>query len=158
MKAADLMQREIVTCSERDSLEHVAGLMWKYDIGGLPVATEGGRAVGMITDRDVAMAAYLQGAPLRSITVSSVMSRELVTCKEGDLAVEVEQVMRARQVRRVPVVDDQGRVVGMISINDIARAACERKLPSADVASTLAAISRPRLVYPAAGTGPDAGD
>jgi CBS domain-containing protein len=148
MKAADLSQREIVTCSERDSLEHVASLMWKYDIGGLPVVNEPGRVVGMITDRDVAMAAYLQGAPLRSITVSSVMSRDLVTCKELDLVTNVEQVMRARQVRRIPVVDDQGKLLGMVSINDIARAATEGKLPSADVASTLAAISRPRLVHP----------
>jgi len=148
MKAADLSQREIVTCSERDSLEHVASLMWKFDIGGLPVVNASGHAVGMITDRDVAMAAYLQGAPLRSITVASVMSRELVTCKELDLITAVEQVMRARQVRRIPVVDDQGKLLGMVSINDIARAATEGKLPSADVASTLAAISRPRLVHP----------
>jgi len=148
MNAADLIQREIVTCSERDTLEHVAGLMWKFDIGGLPVVNEAGRAIGMITDRDVAMAAYLQGAPLRSITVSSVMSRELVTCKERDPVKDVEQVMRGRQVRRVPVIDDEGRLLGMVSINDIARAAHEGKLPSAEVASTLAAISRPRLVHP----------
>lgn len=148
MKASDLFQREIVTCSERDSLEHVAGLMWKFDIGGLPVVNEAGRAIGMVTDRDVAMAAYLQGSPLRSITVSSVMSRELVTCRERDLVKDVEQVMRGRQVRRVPVIDEQGKLLGMLSINDIARAAHEGKLPSADVAATLAAISRPRLVHP----------
>src|SRR5215212_5804155 len=125
MKAADLIQREIVTCSERDSLEHVAGLMWKYDIGGLPVAGGDGRVIGMITDRDICMAAYLQGAPLRSITVSSVMSKEVVTCSERDAVRDVEHAMRSRQVRRVPVVDDQGKLVGMISLNDIARAAHE---------------------------------
>jgi CBS domain-containing protein len=96
------------------------------------------------------MAAYLQGAPLRSITVSSVMSREVVTCKEGDDVRDVEQSMRHRQVRRVPVVDDLGKLVGMITLNDLARAAHQGKLPSADVASTLSAISRPRLVHPPA--------
>jgi CBS domain-containing protein len=150
MQAADLIQREILTCSERDSLEHVAGLLCKFDIGGLPVVGEDGRVIGMLTDRDVSMAAYLQGAPLRSITVSSVMSKEVVTCKERDDVREVEHTMRHRQVRRVPVVDDAGKLLGMITINDIARAAHAGKLPSADVALTLSAISRPRLVHPPA--------
>jgi len=148
MQAADLLQREIMTCSDRDSLEHVAGLMWKHDIGCLPVTSPDGHLIGMITDRDVAMAAYLQAAPLRSITVSSVMSKEVVTCRERDDVRDVEHAMQSRQVRRVPVVDEHGRLLGMITINDIARAAHEGKLPSAQVASTLAAISRPRLVHP----------
>lgn len=148
MQAADLIQHEIVTCSERDSLDHVTGMMWKFDIGCLPVVSQEGRLIGIITDRDVAMAAYLQGAPLRSITVSSVMSREVVTCREHDDVREVERAMRQRQVRRVPVIDEAGTLLGMITINDIARAAHEGKLPSADVASTLSSISRPRLVHP----------
>lgn len=148
MQAAELIQREIVTCSSRDTLEHVASMMWKYDIGCVPVVSDDGRLVGMITDRDVSMAAYLQGAPLRSITVSSVMVKEVVTCKELDDVREVEQVMSHRQVRRVPVIDDGGKLIGMITINDMARAAHEGKLPPAEVASTLSAISRPRLVHP----------
>jgi CBS-domain-containing membrane protein len=148
MQAADLTQREILTCSERDCLDHVAGMMWKYDIGCLPVVNDHGQLIGMITDRDVAMAAYHQGAPLRSITVSSVMTREVVTCREHDAVLDVELAMRQRQVRRVPVVDDQGKLIGMITINDIARAAHEGKLPLVEVASTLSAISRPRLVHP----------
>jgi CBS domain-containing protein len=148
MKAAELFQREIVTCSARDSLQQVAELMWKFDVGCLPVASDDGRVTGMITDRDVCMAAYLQGAPLRSITVSSVMSREVVTCKAGDDLRDIELAMRHRQIRRVPVTDDLGRLIGMISLNDIARAAYEGKLPSAEVASTLSAISHPRLVHP----------
>jgi CBS domain-containing protein len=150
MQAADLIQRAILTCSERDSLEHVTAMMWKFDIGCLPVVGQDGRLIGIITDRDVAMAAYLQGAPIRSITVSSVMSREVVMCHEHDDMLEVERAMRQRQVRRVPVIDDAGKLLGMITINDIARAAHEGKLPSTDVASTLAAISRPRLVHPEA--------
>jgi CBS domain-containing protein len=151
MQVTKLMQREIMTCSDRDSLEHVAGLMWKYDIGCLPVTSDAGRVVGVITDRDVCMAAYLQGAPLRSITVSSVMSKEVVTCRERDQVKDVEEAMRQRQVRRLPVVDDDGAPIGIITLNDIARAAHEGKLPSAEVASTLAAISRPRLVHPQGG-------
>jgi CBS domain-containing protein len=122
--------------------------MWKFDIGCLPVTNNDGRITGMITDRDVCMAAYLQGAPLHSITVSSVMSREVVTCKERDDVRDVEHAMRHRQVRRLPVTDDLGQLLGMISLNDIARAAYEGKLPSAEVTSTLSAISRPRLVHP----------
>jgi CBS domain-containing protein len=76
------------------------------------------------------------------------MSKEVATCKELDDVQVVELAMRHRQVRRVPVVDDHGKLVGMITINDLARAAHEGKLPPAEVASTLSAISRPRLVHP----------
>ena len=150
MQAVDLIQREIVTCSDRDTLEQVAGLMWKYDVGCLPVTSDAERVIGMITDRDVCMAAFLQGSPLRAITVSSVMSKEVITCMERDDVRDIEQAMQHRQVRRVPVVDDLGRLTGMISLNDIARAAHEGKLPSAEIAATLSAISHPRLMHPSA--------
>jgi CBS domain-containing protein len=146
MNVSDLMQRNIVTCSDRDSLERVARMMWEYDIGCLPVVNES-RVVGMITDRDVAMAAFLQGAPLRSITTSSVMSKEVVTCLERDDLREVEHKMRHRQIRRIPVVDDRGAVVGMITLSDIARAVQTGKLPTADVAATLSALTHPRLTH-----------
>jgi len=151
MQVAALIQREVTTCSDRDQLHDVANLMWKHDIGCLPVLGDGGRVIGMITDRDVCMAAYLQAAPLRSIAVSSAMSREIVSCKESDDVLDVGKTMRSRQIRRVPVVDDRGALVGMITLNDLARAAHEGKLPAAEIAQILVAISHPRLVHPSVG-------
>ncbi|MBS1122682.1 MAG: hypothetical protein H6Q90_4910 [Deltaproteobacteria bacterium] len=145
MNVSDLIHRDVVTCSDRDTLERAAQLMWEHDIGCLPVVGEHGPVTGIITDRDLCMAAYLQGAPLRSIAVSSVMSRDVVTCQETDDVKHVEHVMSERQVRRLPVVDPQGRPIGMLSLNDIARAAYGGKLPSGDVASTLSVITHPRL-------------
>jgi CBS domain-containing protein len=145
MHVSDLIHRDVVTCSDRDTLERAAQLMWEFDIGCLPVVGGDHRLVGIITDRDVCMAAFLQGAPLRSICVSSIMSRDLVTCRETDDVKHVEQAMSKRQVRRVPVIDQDGQPIGMVSLNDIARAAYGGKLPSGELASTLAVISHPRL-------------
>ncbi|MBS1118214.1 MAG: hypothetical protein H6Q90_442 [Deltaproteobacteria bacterium] len=147
MQVSELLQRNVVTCTDRDTLERAAQLMWEHDVGCLPVLGDDGRVVGMTTDRDVCMAAFLQGCPLRSIAVSSVMAKELATCRERDDVREVEQVMKHRQIRRLPVVGDAGQLIGMISINDIARAAHAGKLPSSDLASMLASISHPRLTH-----------
>jgi CBS domain-containing protein len=146
MQVSELMQRDVVTCSDRDTLERAAQLMWESDVGCLPVVDEG-RVIGMLTDRDVCMAGFLQGCPFRSIAVSSAMAKEVVTCKARDDLRDVEYLMRHRQIRRVPVIDETGTLIGMISLNDIARAAYAGKLPSAEVASTLSAISHPRLAH-----------
>jgi CBS domain-containing protein len=150
MQVSELLQRDIVTCTDRDTLERAAQLMWELDVGCLPVVNADGRVVGMTTDRDVCMAAFLQGAPLRSIAVSSVMSREVVTCRECDDVDAVAQAMRHRQIRRVPVIDEAGQLIGMVSINDLARAADAGKLPSSELASMLSAISHPRRTLRAA--------
>ena len=150
MKVSNLIQRDIVTCSDRDSANHAAALMWQYDVGCLPVIGEDRRVIGMITDRDIAMAAFLQGRPLQSITVSTVMAKDVVTCAESDSLTDIEHAMQYRQIHRVPVVDADGVLVGIVSINDIARAAYGGRLLSAEVSSTLAAISHPRRTFASA--------
>jgi CBS domain-containing protein len=144
MKVSALCHRDFVSCADRDTADHAAYLMWEFDIGSLPVVGDDGAVIGMVTDRDICMAGFLQGRPLRSITISSIMARDLVACREDDDVVEVEERMRQRQVRRLPVLAGD-RLVGMISLNDLARAASRGELPPADVAFTLASITRPRL-------------
>jgi CBS domain-containing protein len=144
MDVSTLVHRYIVTCSDRDTLEHAARLMWVNTIGCLPVVSPERRVIGVLTDRDICMAAYLHGAPLRSITVSSVMSKELVTCRVRDEVCDVQQMMRERQIRRVLAIDDDGALIGMVSLDDLACAADANRLPSAEVAATLAAASRDR--------------
>lgn len=144
MKISQLCHRSVVTCVDRDHLDHAASLMWWNNIGCLPVLGDDGRLIGMITDRDIAMAALLQGAPLRSVTVSSVMNKEVVTCGEHDDTEVVLQKLIARRLRRIPIVDDDHRVVAIVSLNDIARAAVSNELDPAGVASLLQAVAVPR--------------
>ena len=144
MKISALFHRSVTSCTNRDTLSHAACQLWQNDIGCLPVLDDDGRLCGMITDRDIAMAAFLQGAPLRSIAVSSVMSKEVAACRADDEVDAVVQTLIARQIHRLPVIDDDRRLIGIISLNDIARAASSGKIPPASVTAVLTAISVPR--------------
>jgi CBS domain-containing protein len=148
MNVSTLAHRDVVACSDRDSAEEVAHRMWESDIGCLPVVDKAQRVVGIVTDRDLAMAAYLQGRPLRAIAVSTAMSREVVTCHERDRVADVTRWMRQRQIRRVPVVADDGTLRGMITLNDLVHAAAAGHLLATDVVHALAGISRPRRSCP----------
>jgi CBS domain-containing protein len=152
MRVESIMSRDVVCCRRTDSLAEAAQAMWNHDIGCVPVIDEQGQVVGIVTDRDVAMAAFTRGQPLATIPVTVAMASHVVTCSPGDEISAVEKTMAASQVRRVPVVDDSGHPVGMVSLNDLARAAARTlSIPAPEVASTLAAICAPRApVVPAA--------
>jgi CBS-domain-containing membrane protein len=103
----------------------------------------------MITDRDVAVAAYTQGKPLSQIQVQTAMSQALHTTHVSDTLLAAEQLMRAEQLHRLPVVDESTRLVGILSLNDIARlrsqsAPTRNADASHDLAATVAAISQRR--------------
>jgi CBS domain-containing protein len=144
MKAAALFHRTVTSCTDRDTLEEAAALLWRHNIGCLPVLGDDGRLIGMITDRDIMIAAFLQGAPLRSMTVSSVMVKEVMTCRADDEIDVIVQQLLARRLRRIPVIDADRRVVGIISLNDIARAAIANQLSAGGIAAVLAALAVPR--------------
>ncbi len=144
MKIANLIHRDVTTCSVHDQLDHAAKLMWDRDIGCLPVVDDQGQIRGIITDRDLCMAAYTRGAPLQAIPVSEVMSQHVFSCSPADDVHQVERAMSKHQIRRIPVIDDQGHPIGMVSLNDLARAAAIGKVPSVEIASTLAAVTAPR--------------
>jgi CBS domain-containing protein len=100
--------------------------MWEHDCGVVPVLGEGNgtaRVVGMITDRDICMAAYTQGRRLEEIAVSSAMSREVLSCRPTDALAVALKIMETNKLHRVPVVDQEDRIVGIISLADIAREA-----------------------------------
>lgn len=147
MKVEQVMSRNVKTCLPNDTLDRVAQLMWENDCGCVPVVDDDGRAVGMITDRDVCMAAYTQGAMLGHLRVGSAMAREVRSCRPMDTVAEAESIMRAAQVRRLPVVDPESRVLGILSLNDIARevarergASGQPEIGGEEVAETLGAI------------------
>lgn len=144
MKITNLMHANPITCRTHDHLERAAQLMWEHDIGCLPVVADDGLVAGMITDRDVCMAAYTQGKPLRAIPVPAAMSRIVHACAPTDDLAAVESAMQRWQIRRMPVIDDAGHLVGVISLNDLARASQHDGVSAKEVATTLAAVSEPR--------------
>lgn len=134
-----------VTCGAGDTLEHAAKLMWENDIGFLPVVDHAGRVIGAITDRDALMAAYTRGAGLNALVVEAVMAHPPITCTIHDNARQLEQVMAQRQIRRVPVIDELGKPIGVITLGDLARASLVgHDLSPRGPTSTLAAITQPR--------------
>jgi CBS domain-containing protein len=141
-----LMSQPVITCRRTDSLNHAARLMWEHNCGVLPVVDDGGHLVGIVTDRDICMASYTQGKTLHGLIVHTAMAQKVHACHRDD-AIEVpEKLMSEHQVRRIPVVDDAYRPVGVISITDIALAMPPRAEGgmAAEVAQTLAAICEPR--------------
>jgi CBS-domain-containing membrane protein len=147
------MTRSVRSCGPDDTLEQAARLMWEADVGCLPVLDEEGRPIGMITDRDMCMAAYTQGVALRDSKVSSAMSHSVITCSPESSIADVEALMRNAQIRRVPVVDFSGSLAGIVTLGDIARYSQSSPLhvPAVPgVAKTFASILQPRAAQPVA--------
>src|SRR5262249_39969692 len=113
MRVQDLMTRSVVTCRTTDTLNQVAKLMWECDFGCVPVV-DGDRPIGMITDRDICMAGYTQGKLLSEIPVITAMSKGVITCMSEDPVANAEATMRLRQLRRLPVIDRRGNLVGIL--------------------------------------------
>lgn len=150
MKIASLVHSDVATCTIHDHLDRAAQLMWDRDVGCLPVIDDQGHVAGMITDRDVCMAAYTQGAPLSAISVTTAMAKRVFTCTPSDEVAAVERVMSEYQIRRMPVIDDQGHPIGIISLNDLARASAAGKVAPNEITATLAAVTAPRALVASA--------
>ena len=146
MKVVDVMTNDLVTCRADDSLNRAAQLMWERRCGTVAVVDEAGKAVGVLTDRDACMAAYTQGRRLDDVAVASAMSRAVRTVRASAEIEDAEDVMAAHAVRRVVVVDDDGRACGLLSIDDIARSGAEwdgkGEIDLEQVALTLGEIAR----------------
>lgn len=141
------MSEPAVTCRASDCLNTAAQLMWEHDCGAIPVTGDDGQLVGIVTDRDICMAAYTRGATLHDIAVSDAMARNVFSCQAGDSLDAAERLMSERQVRRLPVIDRDQRPIGMLSLNDIARSAASSRKKNGlerEVVQTLAAICEPR--------------
>ena len=120
MKASELMTPQPACCAPGDSVQDAARLMESYDVGSLPVV-EGGdntRLVGIITDRDIAVRAVAAGR--FDARVADVLTPNPSTVRENDDFEVVARIMSEEQVRRVPVVNERGAVVGMIAQADLA--------------------------------------
>jgi CBS domain-containing protein len=137
MKVRELMTQSVETCRPDDALNRAAQMMWDGDCGCVPVVDEAMRVVGMITDRDICMATYTRGLPLNAMSVRSAMSAAVHVCGADDPLRAAENTMRTQQLRRLPVLDVEARLVGVLSLSDLARA---KALSSKEISETLSAI------------------
>ncbi len=145
MKIEQVMSRPVTTCRASDVLNTAAGLMWENDCGALPVVNDEGAVIGMITDRDICMAAYTSGRNLHSISIEEAMAKKVLTCLPTDDLADAERIMATAQLRRLPVIDRQGCPIGIVSMSDIARASANGgKRTAVEALSTMAAICEPR--------------
>ena len=119
MKVSEVMTREVETIGADQTAQEAASFMLKADAGSIPV-TDGERLIGMITDRDIAVRGVAKGhgpdTPVREL-----MSDEVVSARIDDDCQDVANKMSEAQVRRLPVLDDQDRLCGIVSLGDLAR-------------------------------------
>ena len=150
MRVSRLMKTDVATCRRTDPLATAARRMYEADCGALPVVDEEWKVVGMVTDRDACMAAMSHELPMSFLLVDEAMAHRPRTVHAADSVQEAERVMREAQVRRLPVVDAEGRLAGILTVNDLvleASTAEGDESPDANadsVENTLAAICRHR--------------
>lgn len=148
MQTKELMSREPRAVRMSERLDAAARVLWDQDCGICPVVDGIGVLVGVVTDRDLCMAAYTQGKVLADIPVMAAMARAVRTCRPEDSVAVLLQTMQQAQVHRLPVVDSRGLLVGIVSTNDLVRAANSRPavVDAAAVVKVLAAIGAPRVL------------
>ena len=149
MKVSDVMSRAPRVCRDTDTLDRAAQLMWDHDCGFLPVVNEKGGLAGTITDRDICMAAWTQGKTPAQIPAAAISRHSVFTVNQADSIEAAELLMLRKQVRRLPVLDAEGKLVGVVSLADLAQrlestANGKNGISRESVAQTLAGISRPR--------------
>ena len=142
MLVCEVMSRTFYACHIDDRLVEAAALMKDHLIGLVPVVDEQGFVVGVLTDRDIALAAYKYREPLQMIPVSEVMSANPVCCSTHTALSHAQRIMGAHRVRRIVVLDKSQRPAGVLSVDDLARAFQRGDLTSAeDTLRTIAAAA-----------------
>jgi CBS domain-containing protein len=143
-KCGDVMTREPACCEPADSIQQAAQLMKTEDVGSLPVvesrATQA--LAGIITDRDIVVKVVAEGRPAQSASVRDAMTQNPVTVREEDDVNRALSAMADRKVRRIPVVDSDGRLCGIIAQADIATRLHQDKTTG----DLVEAISEPQTV------------
>jgi CBS domain-containing protein len=125
MKVKKIMHKGVQWVSPDTSITTLAKKMKQYDVGALPVG-ENDRLIGMVTDRDIAVRGFANGKDISKLTAKDIMTKGIIWCRARDSAGEAARVMESKQVRRLPVIDENKRMVGMLSLGDVSQAASRR--------------------------------
>jgi len=121
-RCGDVMTREPVSCEPADSIQRIAQLMKSEDVGALPVVESktSRKLVGIVTDRDIVARVVAEGKTVEKATARDAMTNNPTTCREDDDVTQAVARMAERKVRRIPVVDGNGALQGIIAQADIA--------------------------------------
>jgi CBS domain-containing protein len=143
MRCDEVMTREVEVLSFTDPVVDAARKMRELDVGFLPVVASDGAAVGTLTDRDIALRVVAEERSLET-RVEEVMTAKVITCRPQDDLRRAEELMRANQVSRVVVLEDDGRIAGVISLADIALT--EREGRTGEVLADVKAGLEPHVI------------
>jgi CBS domain-containing protein len=148
VKVDELMSRNVQRCAPSDSMHRAAQIMYERDCGCVTVMGRDGHLHGIVTDRDICLAAYRSEKPLKDIKIEEEMSRDLATCSPHADVLDAEELMRKHHVRRLPVIDEHGTLVGILTLTDIALAALKtEEIRPQEVFRTLAAVAAPGAAH-----------
>ncbi len=119
MSLQNLIKSKLVTATAEQSVTEVAELMKEHEIGSVIVVDEYGAPEGIITDRDIVLRCVVNKTDCENVHARNIMSRSVKTVNESDGLMDVIRCMSDERVRRIPVVDDSGRAVGLVSFGDL---------------------------------------
>jgi CBS domain-containing protein len=149
MQIAEVMTPGPIACAPETSVAEAARLMWEGDCGVLPVVS--GRALqGVVTDRDLFIALATRNAKPSELTVGAVVNESPITCTPRDDVHQAMGKMKTHRVRRLPVVDKDGTLVGIVSMNDLVLAIAPESALGDKFVDTLQTISEHQLPVPVA--------
>jgi len=119
MKVQDVMTHDVHTCAPTTNLAAVAELMWRNDCGALPIV-DGGKLKGIVTDRDICIALGTRNVRASDLTAAEVVGEQMTTtCAASDDLHHALRIMRAHKLRRLPVIDREGSLEGILCLNEV---------------------------------------
>ncbi len=122
MKVKDAMHKGVEWVEPTMSLVEIAAKMLSSDIGAIPIG-ENDRLIGMVTDRDIVIRGVAKGAAISGLTARDVMTKGIVYCRDDEELDDALRIMEQKKLRRLPVLDENKRMVGMLSLGDLSHAA-----------------------------------
>ena len=136
MKIKEMMHKGVEWVAPDTPVTTLAQKMLQHDVGALPVG-ENDRLIGMVTDRDIAVRAVAKGKDISKLTAKDIMTKGVFACKADSSAKTAARLMESKQVRRLPVIDENKQIVGMLSLGDICHASSKRQ--AAEVVTAVSA-------------------
>ena len=125
MKVKSSMHKGVEWVPPDTPVKILANIMREQDIGAIPIG-ENDRVIGMVTDRDVTVRALANGTDVSALTAKDIMTNGIVWCRDGDDVSHAANIMQSKQIRRLPVIDKNKRMVGILSLGDLSHAATDR--------------------------------
>ncbi len=120
MRCQDIMKTDVKCCSESEEIQSVARMMRDEGIGFVPICDASMKPVGTLTDRDITIRLLAEGRSYEGVTAGDLMTKQVFSCRPDDDLDEAQSLMSENKVSRILVCDDDGKLVGVISLSDIA--------------------------------------